>query len=514
MENRAGNIFCFIILLFLANPACPDLVVTEIMSNSRHVDNTAMDWWELTNTGPTAVNLQDYSWDDEHQRPGRNQFGDILIEPEESIILLDAENGAYLEQWKEDWALGSEVKVYGYGTGQPMTDFSGLGSSDGVFLYNVNDQLITSVTYSEGGYGETRSWHADGSDLGVSRSGWLGSYPSRNDRPDIGSPGFAYFDTINPLHGMLYWSDKDTRKIQRRNPITGAVEDVLTSANGLVDPRGIALDVPSGKLYWTDYDTGCIYSADLDGSNVQSIVTGLQSPADLEIDLRHGDLYWADTDAGRIQRFNLSTKQVETVLAGLPEPYYIEVNVIDGWLLWSYFNNTIIEMANLDGTGRQIFVTDQQRVRDMIWTISGGRCYWADRNVPAIRYMEFGLPIAFDHYGSADGLVRPHGMALNPLSGDLYWTDTGSGDIKVGSINAGPPAEVLVPGLVGPWAVEVITLMSDYDKDMDTDLDDFAVLSHYWQQDNPGADLSGDGFVGIEDLAIAFASAWLKGPFD
>ena len=123
--------------------------------------------------------------------------------------------------------------------------------------------------------------------------------------------------------------------------------------------------------------------------------------------------------------------------------------------------------------------------------------------------------MVIDYYGAADGLVRPHGMAHNPLTDAIYWTDTGAHDIKVGSLHVGDaPATVLVSGLVGPWAVEVITLDADYNHDMDHDMADFAILAHYWRLQQPGADLTGDGYVGIEDLSQAFLPAWLKGPFD
>ena len=394
-----------------------------------------------------------------------------------------------------------------------MTDFSGLGSSDAVFVYNAADQVIASAEYS-GSYRKSVSWHADGSFLGVSRPGWLGSYYSDNAQPDLGSPGSAWSGPVNPLHEMVYWSDKDTQKIQRLNPLTGEVEDVLTAADGLLDPRGIAVDAPAQKLYWADQDRGAIYCSDLDGAGIEVVVDGLLSPADIELNLRDGFLYWAETDAGKIRRLNLSSGQVEDVASGLVEPYYIALDLLNNVVLWSYFDDTVIEMSDLEGGNRRVFVTGQQRVRDMITRF--GLCLWADRDAPAIRAAEFWMPDnIIDYYGASSGLVRPHGMVRHPLRNAMYWTDTGAGDIKTGSCNVGDaPATVLVSGLVGPWAVEVIVLSADYNGDTNYDMADFAILARYWQQQQPGADLTGDGYVGIEDLAHVFVPAWLKGPWD
>ena len=51
---------------------------------------------------------------------------------------------------------------------------------------------------------------------------------------------------------------------------------------GLQSPRGLALDAEGGKLYWTDSGTGKIQRANLDGSEVEDLVTeGLLSPRGL-----------------------------------------------------------------------------------------------------------------------------------------------------------------------------------------------------------------------------------------
>ncbi len=57
-----------------------------------------------------------------------------------------------------------------------------------------------------------------------------------------------------------------------------------------------------GKVYWTDVDEGRIWRADLDGTDIESMVSGLQRPSDVAIDTTEGRMYWIDSDAGRIQR--------------------------------------------------------------------------------------------------------------------------------------------------------------------------------------------------------------------
>ena len=77
----------------------------------------------------------------------------------------------------------------------------------------------------------------------------------------------------------MYWTDWGTDKIQRANLDGSNIEDLVTQ--GLSSPSGIALDVEGGKMYWTDWGTAKIQRANLDGSNVEDLVTrtqGLRGP--------------------------------------------------------------------------------------------------------------------------------------------------------------------------------------------------------------------------------------------
>ncbi|RYD17327.1 MAG: lamin tail domain-containing protein, partial [Verrucomicrobiaceae bacterium] len=58
-------IFPILALLSAAATAHGQLVITEVMAASAHgATNANGDWWELTNTGSSAVSLNNYKWDD------------------------------------------------------------------------------------------------------------------------------------------------------------------------------------------------------------------------------------------------------------------------------------------------------------------------------------------------------------------------------------------------------------------------------------------------------------------
>ena len=450
-----------VILLILAGScfiatANAELVITEIMSQSAHNSPTDCDWWELTNTGDSYVDLTGYSWDDDHQRPGRNVFASITISPSESIIIRDTVT-APGDPWKDDWGLGGEVNVYdpGYFSG----GFSGLGSSDGVFLYDTDDVPVTSATYPSRTAGFSNEWAENGTSLGLSVVGENGAYASVNASPDVASPGHTVRSQPCSSSGrMIYWTDKDTAKIQRMNLDSRCVEDILTSADGLLNPRGLAIDLPAEKMYWADSTTGVIHRSALDGSGDVQLVTGLSVPADIALDTGSGKIYFAETGSSRIRRVNLDgSGPIEDVVTGLGQPYYIELDLTNSRIYWSDAENSVIYRANLDGTGGEVFITGLNHVRDIALDLSAGKIYWGDRGSSKIQRANLDAPGAVeDLFGPADGLDRPHGLLLDPDENKIYWTDTRTLAIHRGNTDGSGSVEDLVTRLDGPWALAIV----------------------------------------------------------
>jgi low-density lipoprotein receptor class B/polymorphic membrane protein len=457
MRKRNQVVILLILTAFcLAATANAELAITEIMSQSAHDLPTDCDWWELTNTGPSSVDLTGYSWDDDHQRPGQNVFASITISAGESIIIRDTVT-APGDPWKDDWGLGAEVKVYdpGYFSG----GFSGLGSSDGVFLYDEGDVPVTSATYPSRTTGFSNEWAADGTSLGFSVGGENGAYLSANASPDVASPGSAVQNEPCGSSGrMLYWTDKDTAKIQRMNLDSGCVEDILTSADGLLNPRGLAIDVADEKMYWADSVTGVIHRAGLDGSGDVQLVTGLSFPADIALDCGSGKIYFAETGLSKIRRVNLGgSGPIEDVVTGLGEPYYIELDLTNSRIYWSDVDSPVIHRANLDGTGAEDFITGLSRVRDIVVDLPGGKIYWGDRESSKIQRANLdGTGEVEDLFGLADGLDRPHGLLLVAAEDKIYWTDTVTSAVHRGNTDGSGSVEDLATGLNGPWALAIV----------------------------------------------------------
>ncbi len=138
-------------------------------------------------------------------------------------------------------------------------------------------------------------------------------------RPLVGSPqGIAVDASRRP---KMYWANSDQGSIQRANLDGTQVEDVV---GGLSFPQGIALDRGAGKIYWTSGQG--IQRSNLDGTSIEIVVPGLSSPVGVALDTAARKLYWTTLYPPKIQRANLDGSQVEDIVTeGLGTPWGIAI---------------------------------------------------------------------------------------------------------------------------------------------------------------------------------------------
>ncbi len=256
----------------------------------------------------------------------------------------------------------------------------------------------------------------------------------------------------------LYWTDWGTDKIQRADLDGSNVED-LVSGTGLNGPDGLALDVSGGKMYWTNVGTNKIQRADLDGSNVEDLVTsGLSVPYGLALDVSGGKMYWTNRQTSKIQRADLDGSNVEDLLtlSGLAFPGELALDVSGGKMYWTNPGMDKIQRANLDGSNvEDLVASGLNSPTGLALDVSGGKMYWTDRGTHKIQRADLDGSNIEDLITSS--LNTPTGLDLDVSGGKMYWTDVDADKVQRANLDGSNVEDLLTrsDGLVDPSGLAV-----------------------------------------------------------
>jgi len=118
--------------------------------------------------------------------------------------------------------------------------------------------------------------------------------------------------------GRLFVLELSGDRIHSMNP-DGSDRKVIVA--NCRHPDGIAVDTAAGHIYWTNMgipsrDDGSIERADLDGGHRKVIIPQgvTYTPKQLHLEKAGGKLYWSDREGMRVMRANLDGSQVETLV--------------------------------------------------------------------------------------------------------------------------------------------------------------------------------------------------------
>jgi len=176
-------------------------------------------------------------------------------------------------------------------------------------------------------------------------------------------------------------------------------------------PDGVAVDADAGHIYWTNMgvpnlDDGSLERCDLDGGNRKVIVPQgvTHTPKQLYLDRAGRKLYWADREGMRMMRANLDGSEVETL-------------VVSGDVVADRGDATkwCVGVA-IDHARGQLYWT--QKGSD---NAGRGRIFRAGLEIPAGQ----GAATRSDIEVWRDGLPEPIDLEFDEGNRRLYWTDRG-----------------------------------------------------------------------------------------
>jgi DNA-binding beta-propeller fold protein YncE len=132
----------------------------------------------------------------------------------------------------------------------------------------------------------------------------------------------------NAVTGRIFFLDLGGGRVLSANPDGSDLKTIVVEGRKL--PDGLVVDSAARHLYWTNMgaltaNDGSILRSDLDGRNITTIVApgGTFTPKQMQIEKKTGKLYWCDREGMRVMRANIDGSNIETLVdtsEGDPRP--------------------------------------------------------------------------------------------------------------------------------------------------------------------------------------------------
>jgi len=179
---------------------------------------------------------------------------------------------------------------------------------------------------------------------------------------------------------MYYWSEIAYGKIQRVSFDKGldgyAVETIIT---GLLNPEQIAIDWINRKLYWTDHRLGVIQRSNLDGSDIEVLITSARAQA-IALDPIHGTFFWINWQIPRrIEKMEMSGILRRTIAqTNVQRPLGLTIDYDNNLLYWMDEFYDVLWECGLEGSNRRFMRPSNSIDLPYAVVIFQSTLYWTD----------------------------------------------------------------------------------------------------------------------------------------
>jgi hypothetical protein len=296
---------------------------------------------------------------------------------------------------------------------------------------------------------------------------------SRENRAPIGAPalGVGFLAALLALLVLavpgasaaetLYWDNYGLAvpsSISSANIDGGGGGAFNTGGAAVAEPEGMAIDSPTGRLFWINSaggseDNGGVFFANLDGSGggnqLNTAGAEVNEPLGVTVDSATRTIYWTNglggpTGEGSISYANLDGGgggQLNTSGATVIEPQAIAIDAAAGKLYWSNEDGTIAYASLGGGAGGQLNLSGAsapKNISGLAVDPAAARVYWLDNGLGGerISYASTAGGNGADVNLSGASFVGPFGLALDPAAGRLYWGNYGTGETRLGAIGS------------------------------------------------------------------------------
>jgi DNA-binding beta-propeller fold protein YncE len=224
------------------------------------------------------------------------------------------------------------------------------------------------------------------------------------------SPNTLNKDKKDAVSGRIFFLDAAGGRLLSANADGSDLKTVVVEGRKL--PDGLVVDTVAGYLYWTNMgnptaNDGSILRSDLEGRDVTTIVPpgSTFTPKQLQLEKTTGKLYWCDREGMRVMRANLDGSNIETL-----------VDTSEG-----------DSRPGSDATKWCVGIVVDVDGGKFYWTQKGetkgghGRLFRANIEIPSGQTASTRQDVELLY----DALPEPIDLDIDPVTRTLYWTDRG-----------------------------------------------------------------------------------------
>jgi hypothetical protein len=247
----------------------------------------------------------------------------------------------------------------------------------------------------------------------------------------------------------LYWLDINSNRVMRSQNLGMATAIVARTGTA---PDGVAVDVPGGKIYWTNMGSllgtggGSLQRANLDGTMVETIIPAgtAQTPKQMQLDLTNRHVYFCDREGAKLWRAGMDGAGPEAIVSGhgFREMVGVALDVPAGKVYFSDRMGKKISRANIKmpagetGANRtdieELFVFSSGAAPiDLDIDHVNKKLYWTDRQLGTVQRAGIDVPSGQTAMNRSDaetlvmGLVEPIGISLDVPNNKMYFSELG-----------------------------------------------------------------------------------------
>uniref|UniRef100_A0A8C2AGE5 Low density lipoprotein receptor-related protein 4 n=1 Tax=Cyprinus carpio TaxID=7962 RepID=A0A8C2AGE5_CYPCA len=295
---------------------------------------------------------------------------------------------------------------------------------------------------------------------------------------------------VDPIGGFMYWTDWGANPKIERAGMDASNRTVIISTN-LTWPNGLAIDYSTERLYWADASIKTIEYGNFDGSGRQVLI-GSQLPHPFGLTLHEDRIYWTDWQSKSIQSadkltgldrrtlaenlenlmdihmFHHHRTKVQTpcsvnnggcshlcLLAPAPKasscacPTGINLQA-DGKTCTHAMNSFLVFARRTDIRMISLDIPYFNTIAIGVDAVEG-KVYWSDSTLKKISRANINGS-EYEDIISA-GLMTTDGLAVDSVGRKIYWTDTGTNRIEVANLNGSMRKVLVWQNLDSPRAI-------------------------------------------------------------